>query len=198
MRDHRTSERPPLPPSTRCRINWADTRSLDDVCAASSASNALAPSHATLDPPGYVAAATSRKSTPKPRAAPTPESIAALKAKKAWDVAFGPAKNLPMNAFMLYMSGAGVQIFSMMVVGMLLTNPIKAALGVQGAFAPLSTPSQPHALLPQKLAFLGAQALCFALGVWKCAGMGLLPTASSDWLAWRAPRLPLEFSPLYS
>ena len=72
--------------------------------------------------------------------APTPESIAALKAKKAWDVAFGPAKNLPMNAFMLYMSGAGVQIFSMMVVGMLLTNPIKAALGVQGGeFCPPPT-----------------------------------------------------------
>jgi hypothetical protein len=81
-----------------------------------------------------------QKSTPKPRAAPTPESIAALKAKKAWDVAFGPAKNLPMNAFMLYMSGAGVQIFSMMVVGMLLTNPIKAALGVQGGeFCPPPT-----------------------------------------------------------
>lgn len=30
-----------------------------------------------------------------------------------------------MNAIMLYMSGSGVQIFSMMAVGMLITGPLK-------------------------------------------------------------------------
>ena len=42
-----------------------------------------------------------------------------------------PAKSVPMNAFMLYMSGSGVQIFSMMVVGMLLTGPVKAILSIK-------------------------------------------------------------------
>jgi len=31
-----------------------------------------------------------------------------------------------MNAFMLYMSGGGVQIFSIGILAMLLVNPIKA------------------------------------------------------------------------
>ena len=31
-----------------------------------------------------------------------------------------------MNAFMLYMSGGGVQIFSIGILAMLLVNPVKA------------------------------------------------------------------------
>ncbi|GAC96380.1 hypothetical protein PHSY_003960 [Pseudozyma hubeiensis SY62] len=50
---------------------------------------------------------------------------AALKMAKAWELAYSPAKALPMNAIMLYMSGSGVQIFSMMAVGMLITGPLK-------------------------------------------------------------------------
>jgi hypothetical protein len=36
-----------------------------------------------------------------------------------------------MQAFMLYMSGSGVQIFSMGTVFMLLSNPIKGVFGIQ-------------------------------------------------------------------
>ncbi len=46
-----------------------------------------------------------------------------------------PAKSLPMQAFMLYMSGSGVQIFSMGIVWMLLTSPWSAVMQLlQGAF----------------------------------------------------------------
>ena len=48
-----------------------------------------------------------------------------LKSKRAWDLAISPAKSLPMQAFMLYMSGGGVQIFSMGIVFMLLSSPFK-------------------------------------------------------------------------
>lgn len=48
-----------------------------------------------------------------------------LKDKRAWDFAIAPAKSLPMQAFMLYMSGGGVQIFSMGIVFMLLLSPFK-------------------------------------------------------------------------
>lgn len=100
-----------------------------------------------------------------------------------------PAKSVPMNAFMLYMSGSGVQIFSMMVVGMLLTNPLKSILQIKSAFAPYLTPGQPMALLPQQLVFIACQLMCMGLGIYKCWSMGLLPTESSDWLAWREPRV---------
>jgi hypothetical protein len=48
-----------------------------------------------------------------------------LKTRKAWDFAISPVKSLPMQAFMLYMSGGGVQIFSMGIVAMLLISPFK-------------------------------------------------------------------------
>lgn len=35
-----------------------------------------------------------------------------------------------MNAFMLWMSGNGVQIFSVMITGMLFFQPIKALMGI--------------------------------------------------------------------
>ena len=52
-------------------------------------------------------------------------TFAAIKEKRAWDLAISPAKQLPMQAFMLYMSGGGVQIFSMGIVFMLLFSPFK-------------------------------------------------------------------------
>lgn len=43
---------------------------------------------------------------------------------------FSPAKSLPMQAIMLYMSGSGIQIFSMGIVWMLLTSPFKACFQI--------------------------------------------------------------------
>ena len=42
-----------------------------------------------------------------------------LKLKKAWEIALAPAKQLPMQAIMMYMSGNSLQIFSIMMVYML-------------------------------------------------------------------------------
>lgn len=54
------------------------------------------------------------------------------------DFATAPAKSLPMQAFMLYMSGGGVQIFSMGIVFMLLLTPFKNLAGInEGARASL-------------------------------------------------------------
>ena len=59
-----------------------------------------------------------------------------LKTRKAWDFAISPLKSLPMQAFMLYMSGGGVQIFSMGIVAMLLLSPFKNLSSMNiGAFA---------------------------------------------------------------
>lgn len=43
----------------------------------------------------------------------------------------GPAKSIPMNAIMIYMSGTSLQIFTVMVTAMLFFNPIKAMMQVQ-------------------------------------------------------------------
>ncbi|KAJ1919464.1 hypothetical protein H4219_001934 [Mycoemilia scoparia] len=55
---------------------------------------------------------------------------------KAWDLALQPAKTLPMQIFMAWMSGTSVQIFSIIVTAMVLFSPIKAIIGVnEGKFA---------------------------------------------------------------
>lgn len=41
-----------------------------------------------------------------------------------------PVKSIPMNAMMLYMSGNSVQIFSMMTVYMMVSNPIRGLTSI--------------------------------------------------------------------
>jgi hypothetical protein len=42
-----------------------------------------------------------------------------------------PAKGIPMNAIMIYMSGTSLQIFTVVVTAMLFFNPIKAMMTTQ-------------------------------------------------------------------
>lgn len=128
-----------------------------------------------------------------------------LKVKRAWDAALAPVKALPMQAFMLYMSGGGVQIFSMGIVFMLLLTPFKNLAGMNECARAMSPPDtqinqvstafaqfaptnskDPKALLTlplQKLVFIACNLLTLGVGLWKCRSMGLLPTGSGDWLA---------------
>lgn len=56
--------------------------------------------------------------------------------QRAWDVAMGPAKSIPMNAIMIYMSGTSLQIFTVMVTAMLFFNPVKAIMTTQQSKCP--------------------------------------------------------------
>lgn len=116
-----------------------------------------------------------------------------LRQKKAWELALAPAKQVPMQAFMMWMSGSGVQIFSVMMVYMLIKGAITASISVNKAFQPFeSTGSSarssadrsnpPNRLIYQKLTFIGCQSCLLLLGLWKVNGMGLLPTRLSDWV----------------
>ncbi|KAF9234490.1 hypothetical protein BU15DRAFT_89963 [Melanogaster broomeanus] len=142
-------------------------------------------------PPGFSNLSSNNGKPPaKAAAAAAAASYAALKEKRAWDLAIAPAKSLPMQAFMLYMSGGGVQIFSMGIVLMLLLTPFKNIAGINAAFAPFaptsSTSKNANSLttLPlQKLAYVACNLLTLAVGLWKCRSMGLLPTGTGDWLA---------------
>lgn len=52
--------------------------------------------------------------------------------QKAWEVAKGPGKGILMTAFMLWMAGGGVNIFSMMITMYAIINPVKAIVGTNG------------------------------------------------------------------
>jgi hypothetical protein len=124
--------------------------------------------------------------------------------KKAWDLALSPAKSIPMNAFMLYMSGNSVQIFSIMVTVMLLWNSANAILNSMTSFEQFSNQEKQVGMLQTLtslinsklhfpvLVFVLMNSANFALGVWKCGSMGLLPTTTSDWLSFMEPKSMLE------
>lgn len=98
-----------------------------------------------------------------------------LKVKKAWEVALGPIKGLPMTGIMMYMSGNSLQIFSIMMVFMAFKNPIMGLLGTNQAFERFETETNKQKILQVKLAYIVMQLVALALGVWKVNNMGLLP-----------------------
>lgn len=75
----------------------------------------------------------------------------------------------------MYMSGNGLQIFSIMMVFMAFKNPIMGLIGTNMAFERFESPRTEGQLRVVKLAYVAMQLLALALGVWKLNGMGLLP-----------------------
>ncbi|OJA21683.1 hypothetical protein AZE42_12686 [Rhizopogon vesiculosus] len=151
-----------------------------------------------LPPPPSFSTFTPSSKAPAKASAAAASSYASLKEKRAWDLAIAPAKSLPMQAFMLYMSGGGVQIFSMGIVFMLLLTPFKNIAGMNAAFTPFApTPASVKSLkvLPlQKIAYIACNLLTLAVGLWKCRSMGLLPTGTGDWLAFETRGMAPELS----
>ena len=45
-----------------------------------------------------------------------------LRIKRSWDVALGPLKQVPMNLFIMYMSGNTISIFPIMMVIMMMVR----------------------------------------------------------------------------
>ncbi|KAG0254003.1 hypothetical protein BG011_006024 [Mortierella polycephala] len=151
------------------------------------------------DPPGYVGLKDISSKGQKGTKNKMDNEL--LKVKKAWDVALAPGKQLPMQAFMLWMSGNSVQIFSVAITAMLMFSPIKALMNMSQVFeryetlSPVKVSFMNSKLALPKLAFVAMQILTILLGMWKLNSMGLLPTSHSDWLAFLDPKVPLEHSP---
>lgn len=149
------------------------------------------------DPPGY-SAALSGKASPSSsilvlfqhhtdlrqrsiakqqsqRKPPTTEETDTLKIKKSWELALAPAKALPMNAIMMYMSGNSLQIFSIMMVFMLFKNPIQGLLQTNSVFTKFETEGTKKTLWLVKAAYVAMNLVALGLGIWKVNGMGLFP-----------------------
>ncbi|KAJ2613832.1 hypothetical protein H4S08_001999 [Coemansia sp. RSA 1365] len=124
------------------------------------------------------------------------EADAALRTKKAWEVAISPGKSLPMQAFMAWMSGTSVSIFSILITGMILMSPLRAIVSVQQTFAGLERAAKGSRLdlSMQKAAFVAINIAGILFGVYRLSIMGLLPTTSSDWLAFLPPKEYMEYS----
>lgn len=148
------------------------------------------------DPPGYTASKSlsgkQKSAQVAARKAPTQEETDTLKLKKSWEIALGPAKQLPMQGIMAYMSGNSLQIFSIMMVWMLFSGPIKGIMTTNSVFSRYDSEANKGKMWQVKITYVLMQCSLIALGIYKINGMGLLPTTRSDWLAWEQERQPLE------
>lgn len=108
-----------------------------------------------IAPPGYTPAK-SNPFKPAPTRTRPPVDLDELRQQKAWELATAPAKQVPMQAFMMYMSGSGIQIFSIMSVWFLLKQAVAGAMGVQqGAAGPrcLTSLVPSHVLMRPRCSF---------------------------------------------
>mmetsp|Transcript_6878 Transcript_6878/g.12151 ORF Transcript_6878/g.12151 Transcript_6878/m.12151 type:complete len:186 (-) Transcript_6878:30-587(-) len=112
-----------------------------------------------------------------------------LKQRQMMDVAKAPGKQLMMTGLMLWMSGAGMNIFSIMMTGMALTTPLKAIFGMGTTFEQFKEVS---GLLQAKLMFIALNGVGLAFAMYKLGQMGLLPLNSSDWISLLTVREPQE------
>lgn len=113
------------------------------------------------------------------------EDVVALQMQKAWQIALAPAKSIPMNVFMSYMSGTSLQIIPIMTALMLLSGPIKSIFQVRSNFKPVlgNSVTESQLLVPM-LVFIACQFALMYIGFRKLNSMGLIPNTTSDWLSW--------------
>lgn len=101
----------------------------------------------------------------------------------------GPAKQIPMNLIMSYMSGSSLQMIPITMTLMLFSNALSAILGINDAFRGLSSANNKHDILLAKMAFVALQLVIIGIGVYKLNSMGLIPNKAGDWLSWEEPTL---------
>mmetsp|Transcript_9703 Transcript_9703/g.18217 ORF Transcript_9703/g.18217 Transcript_9703/m.18217 type:complete len:204 (-) Transcript_9703:207-818(-) len=99
----------------------------------------------------------------------------------AMGLATSPGKSVLMNAFMMYMSGSNLNMWSISVTSMSIISPIRAILGVNSQFSKFEDPSGKVDLQMPKLIFIVLNLLWLAVGLYKMSKMRLLPTTSADW-----------------
>ena len=114
----------------------------------------------------------------------SPSDSAALVSKKkaqAMGLAMSPGKQIAMNAFMLWMSGKNLNIFSISITSTAILSPVMAILTVGKKFEPFSDDSGKVDLQMPKLIFIAMNLAWLAIGLYKMSNMRLLPTTSADW-----------------
>lgn len=117
---------------------------------------------------------------------PAQSELDELKVKKAWEIATSPAKNIPMNLIMSYMTGSSMQIIPITMALMLLWNPLRSIFTETGsAFNGLLNERNSDKLVLPKMVFVICQLLNMAIGLWKLNQMGLIPNREADWISWK-------------
>jgi hypothetical protein len=111
--------------------------------------------------------------------------LAAKRQKMAMSIALQPGQQILMQAFMLYMSGSQLNMFSINVTTMAIITPLSAIFSMDQTFRKVQfdSTSDDDVLQIPKFIYLALNLAFLALGLYKMSSMRLLPTTSADWLS---------------
>lgn len=117
-----------------------------------------------------------RKSV-NPSGAPSQNTAAlvARRKQKAMAIAMKPGSQVAMNAFMMYMSGSNLNIFSINTVSSAILTPITSLFSMERTFANLDVDAQ-----MAKAIYVAINLVWLGVGLYKMSAMRLLPTTSAD------------------
>lgn len=108
-------------------------------------------------------------------------TILKKKRQMAMGLATSIAKNIPMNAFMLYMAGKNLNMWTISTLGMCITTPLKSLMSINSQFARFEDSDGKVDLQMPKFIFVLLNVLWLSIGLYKMSTMRLLPTTSADW-----------------
>lgn len=105
------------------------------------------------------------------------DALVAKRKSKAMGIATKPGNQLAMNAFMLWMSGKNLNIFSINTTTSAVLTPLTNLFKLESVFENLETDTQ----VP-KLIFAALNLLWLGIGLYKMSSLRLLPTTAADFM----------------
>eukprot|EP00013_Stygamoeba_regulata_P004038 CAMPEP_0177641374 /NCGR_PEP_ID=MMETSP0447-20121125/7031_1 /TAXON_ID=0 /ORGANISM="Stygamoeba regulata, Strain BSH-02190019" /LENGTH=226 /DNA_ID=CAMNT_0019143485 /DNA_START=50 /DNA_END=730 /DNA_ORIENTATION=+ len=124
----------------------------------------------------------------------SPQQQRAIRARKAWQIVMSAGKGLLPTAFMLWMTGNGVSMMTLMITAMNFVRCLQACFAVGDQFKPLEASDAAMSFLLPKICYVAVQLIGVFLVLYKCHSMGLLPT-EADWAVFNlSVRLPEELT----
>jgi hypothetical protein len=107
--------------------------------------------------------------------------IVKKKSQMAMGLATSPGRSIMMNAFMMYMSGSNLNMWTISTIGMAIMSPIKSLFGINRQFMKFEDSDGKVDLQMPKIIFAVLNLVWLCLGLYKMGKMRLLPTYASDW-----------------
>jgi hypothetical protein len=102
-------------------------------------------------------------------------ALVAKRKQKAMAIAMKPGSQVAMNAFMMYMSGTNLNIFSINTTSSAILTPITSIFSIERTFANLDVDTQ-----MAKAVYIAINLVWLGVGLYKMSAMRLLPTTSAD------------------
>jgi ER membrane protein complex subunit 4 len=103
------------------------------------------------------------------------DALVAKRKQKAMAIAMNPGQQVAMSAFMMYMSGNNLNIFSISTTSSAILGPLASIFNIEKTFGNLEVDTS-----MAKLVYLGLNLAWLAVGLYKMSSMRLLPTTSAD------------------